>query len=260
MTWVVSDIKLKKFEWFSTVDKGASGNEKHRTKIVLWKRAAQPTEIQKMTLEEILAKMPEEEKSAILAAIAAAKGPVTPVAPVAPVDPMMPPVPVPVVAADPTGPADPEKTDVAKVEDKEIEKRFKNLEAEKIELAKRVNTLTEEATTIRLEKRAKEFDFLPIEKLELVKVLGSVEKSLDDGQQKTFNEMLVRINKAMKASPLFDQHGADGDGKVETAIEKRDKAVAELIKTEPKHTLHTARKEIYKRDTALYDEVNAELA
>jgi hypothetical protein len=276
MTLLITKIKLNKLEWFSTVDKGASGDDKHRARIVLWKRDAPswrdrlkdffrasitPIEKQtteeapKMTLEEILAKLPEEERNVILAALQAAKAPAA--------------QPAPMQAAE-GNPEEPKPEEMAKaLKDLPeavrvvVEKAMKEGQAageEKAELEKRLADLEDRARLVEFTKRAETLEFLPMTTVDLAKMLKDVDDALDADRSKAFGEMLVKIEKAMAESEIFIAVGSDQTGGTETALEKRDKLVAELRKENPRLKVQQARTRVYRAHPELYAEIQKEKA
>lgn len=241
MSWLITNIKLNKLEWFSTVDKGASGDETNRAKIVLWKRdksqEIKKEESNKMTLEELLPTLPEEAQQVIMAAIEAAKTPVEPA-------PMPEPEPLPEEAQ-------------KQIEAAEGEK--KEMEAEKMQLAKRVKELEDKQKLIELQKRAEnDFGNVPMSAIELAKVLKEADEGMSEGSQKALTEMLGRVHKGMEESPILKQYGSDNEGGVETAIEKKNRLVKEAMEKDSKLTSTKAEHEIFKRNKGLYAEVQAE--
>lgn len=277
MSWLVTNIKLNKVEWFSVVDKGASGDKKNRAKIVLWKRqkpsikdrlrsifskGTEPKQIKKqesttMTLEEILAALPEDQKAVILAALEAAA--------------KQTPAPMPVAAQDDEKKEEelqkrlaeaieklPEELRVTLEKRLDAEDEVKKTEKEKLELIKRVEELEETQRMIELKKRAEDLGFLPMSTLDLAKTLGAADRSMDDDQRKAFNEMLIKINKAMKDSPVFKEYGHNGESPEETPIQKRDKLVIELQKNDSSLKTMQARKMVYKQNPELYEAIQAE--
>lgn len=276
MTWLVSNIKLNKLEWFSVVDKGASGNKKHPTKIVLWKRAqpsisdriksilqkmGKPIDVKKQepampTLEEILAKLTPEEQKIIMDALAATATS----------------APKPVVSVEPEPEPKPEelqkrlKDEIEKLEDGsflrvQLEKQLSDIEKfskENFDLQKRLEDLEERSRMIAMEKRVEDLSFLPIAKLDLAKTLISVQKAMSEDQYKVFDEMLAKINKAMKDSPIFTEYGTSQTNGEETAIQKRDKLVLELRKKNPTLKERQARLHVYRANPGLSAEIQAE--
>jgi len=259
MRMLITNIKLNKLEWLSLVDKGASGDAKHRPAIMLWKRdksmpikerikaiftkqetgpAPEPKEPE-MTLEEILAKLPDDEsRNALLALLESLK----PKADPAPTEP------APIAAE-----AKPEE--MAKRMQDEVRAVFEKAQAEKVELEKRIKEIEDRAEMVELTKRAEGLSFLPMGTVDIAKTLKDVKSSVDSKRYETFVAMLEKINKGMQESPIFKQYGSDANGGEETPLEKRDKAVAELQKVDPNLSVFQARARVYKQDPKLYAEL-----
>lgn len=250
MPWLISNIKLNKLEWFSLVDKGASGDKNNRAKIVLWKRF-EKQEPNTMTLDEILARLSEEEKAVILQALQTAGGPVAQ------------PMPQPVVAAaPPPPPAEPKPG-----EPEELKKAKKDLELEKaksdeakgelVELQKQVTDLKEASRTLHFEKKAKELEYLPMPQTKLVSLL----KKADDigGEEgKELVDMLIRVNKASKVSPILEEYGTSQEDGIVTPLQKQHNLVKELQKANPKLSLEQAKVQVWKAYPELYQQIQNE--
>jgi hypothetical protein len=247
---LITDIKLNKLEWFSTVDRGASGDDAHRPRIVLWKRAQlkkqEPT--MPMTLEEALATITDEEvKASIMEAIKAAAA--TPAAPPAPVPPV---APVPLAQRDDV--PDDVKVDLQKRADETAElrkrdeantKRIADLEdkTERVEIAKRVTS------TMKL---------VPGEESDLVDLIKRVTDA-DSKAGEAFEAQLVTLSKAMTESPLLKAMGTSAtdvnDKSAEVELSKR---AVELRKVKPELSKEQSRQAILGDDGELYERLKEE--
>lgn len=265
---LIRDIELNKLEWFSTVDRGAAGDDKHRPTIVLWKRKkslfdrlgfnknkrAQLVKGDAMTLEEILAQLPEEQRTVIVQALQDASKPAEPAAAAA----QPAPAPVPPPEQTPIAKRDDVPDDV-KLELAKREDEAKRADAARIELAKRVEKLEDDRLTLELQKRVeKDMTFIPGKTDELVSLIKSVRKTDEDAAKK-LEERLVVLSKAMKQSPLLSAMGTgavdiEGDNpKIE--LEKRAR---ELVKSDPSMTLAKAKMRELELDPDLYRQIQAE--
>jgi hypothetical protein len=250
---LITDIQLNKLEWFSTVDRGASGDNDHRPRIVLWKRAQlkkQETPMP-MTLEEALATIKEEEvKAAIMEAIKAAAA--TPAAP-APA-PAVPPAPVPLAQRD----------DVPEDVKLELQKRAdekKKQEEEMVALRKRTADLEDKNQRIEIAKRVREtMSHVPDSESVLVDIIKRVTDADADAGKK-LEEQLTKLSKAMKESPLLQAMGTSvtdvGDESAEMELQKR---AEELRKVKPELTMATARLNVCADQPELFERVKREQA
>jgi hypothetical protein len=274
MPLLLTKIELDKI-CLALVDKGASGDDKNRPSIELFKRRkttmAKPD--QKETLGAIdllkralgLSKMEAPHQEAekmdpmkeridaagftpeqkalveeLLAAVAAQAAPAqAPAAPEAPA--------VPVEAAE-----NPEETPE---EDQEMNKQYKadleKRDAEIVELRKAVKTLSEHAENIEIEKKAKELKWLPQSEEETIEILKSAKGDPE------ILAMLEKINEAAKASPVLEIIGEKqrSDNDPEVRIEKR---AAEIMAANSEISLAKAKRQAMTENPDLYKQRLAE--
>jgi len=246
---LVTDIKLNKLEWFSTVDRGASGDDAHRPRIVLWKRAQlKKQETPMPTLEEILAKLSDEEKAIVMEALKAASAPPAPVAPVVPV--------APVPLAQRADLPEEVRTELAKRDEEMIELR-KQGEADR----KSIDALKDANERIEIAKRVGEtMPLVPGEAAGLVDLIKRVTDA-DAGAGKAFEAQLVTLSKAMQDSPLLKAMGTAAvdvnDASASVELTKRSE---ELRKSKPELSNGSARMQVIADKPELYARVLKEEA
>lgn len=244
---LITDIQLNKLEWFSTVDRGASGDNDHRPRIVLWKRAQLKKQEPKMpmTLEEALATIKDEEvKAAIMEAIkAAAAQPAPAPAPAAPA------APVPLAQRD-------DLPEDVRAELKKREDEEKRKEEERIALQKRIADLEDKTQRVEIAKRVRDtMPMLPGEESELVDIIKRV-CDTDAEAGKKLEERLVTLSKAMQESPLLKAMGTSAtdvnDDSPEIELQKR---AEELRKVKPEMSIQGARMQILSETPELYQRI-----
>ena len=244
---LITDIELNKLEWFSTVDRGASGDDKHRPAIVLWKRAQLTKQEQSMpTLEESLAKLSDEEKAVVMEALKAASAPAPQPAPVAPA------APVPLA----------QRKDIpedVKIEMAKRDEDAKKAETERVEMAKRVADLEDRNARIEIAKRVREtMQKIPGDEGELVDLIKRI-TDLDHKKGEAFEKRLVSLAKAMEESPLLKAMGSSAidvnDNSAEVELKKR---AEELRKTKPEMTEAGARQKVLADTPGLYERLRDE--
>jgi multidrug efflux pump subunit AcrB len=231
----------------SIVDQGASGNEDAHPKIVIAKRhepkpdgkglgARFMSQVKKlfgkvdpMNLDEILAKLTEEERAVILASIEAAKKQAQPVD-----APKPPPAPAPV--------EDEEK--VMKSLPESVRKRLEEAQAAKEEVAKirkELDERTEREEVTKFKAKAAKLPFLAGKSTEeIAKTLRAAAKSLPAAEYETIEKMLENANEAVKGSPLFRDAGARGVESEMTAQGKIEAIAKTLRESDPKLTQEQA--------------------
>lgn len=197
-------LKKMKIDEVSFVDKGANGG----SPVLICKRAKdiKKVEVKQMNLEEILAKLPDDEsKQALLKLIEGLKASA----------PKTDPKP-----ADSAPPAD-----VAKRADvpEDIKKRFEEIEKqreiekkERDEIKKKLDDMNEAKEVAEFEKRASEFVYVPgMQNKDIAKLMRKIEKSEDKELSKSLVEMLKSVNEVVKTSELFKRQGTSrNDGVV----------------------------------------------
>ena len=157
-------------------------------------------------------KLNDDQKAAVLKMLEAAKGIVAPAEP---------PKPEGIEAAAP--PMAPE-----------LKKRFDESAAKQVELEKQNKDLSDKLSTIEFEKKAGELSYLP----EKTPVIAQILKRASDRGDKELPELLVKINEAMKSSPVFKQYGtaqtddADAKGKLENIAKKYREADPKMSRAE----------------------------
>ncbi len=255
----------------SIVDAGASGNEKVSPRIVIAKRRdrdaakLEPGLIRKIkqffakqqeptmpTLEEILAKMPEEDQAVVLAAIEAAKATPAPA-------PAPPPVPAPAV------PTPEEMTKALEGLPEPVRKALKaKLEAgddaddEREKLAKRVAKLEAEREFEGFVAKAKELPHLGGKSTEqIAKLLQSAATTMSNEDYEGVVKLLKSAEEAVSKSTLLRDAGSpfpadedSPDGKLEAVakqLQEKDPELtpqAAIVKAAEMHPeLYNARRE-----------------
>jgi len=228
MAKILRNLKLNDAEFLSIVDKGASGDDQHRPRVVLFKRDKNLREqIQPLKEEVNMPKdvkkqegvnvdlsslgLSEEQMAAVLQLLEAAK------------QPQPAPVQEPVVEAakpeEEMKAVEPEKEE-EKAEEKEEEemakrdKLLKKYEAEKEELAKRVAKLEDEKKRAEFMKIAESRPYLPNLKVEeQAEILKSAKETFEDKDYEALNNFLDSVNKTMKESELFKSAGSSAPGR-----------------------------------------------
>lgn len=199
---VLRNLRLNSAELLSVVDTGASGNDRHRPRIVLIKRDAEKA----MTLEEVLASLPEDQRAVIAAALAEAAAKEEP-------------------EEKPEEKADEEKPEEEKIaRDKlpePVRKALEKAEAdaaerdkEAKELRKRVEAMESEKELTELTKRAKDsMNFVPGAKTEdLGKMLQVAKRSMSAAQFEQLEKVLKSSSAAIAKGKLFEELGSDREG------------------------------------------------
>jgi len=283
---LISSMDLDTAELLSLVDRGASGDKNNRPQILLFKRKEEQrmkdgkkpgvgawlkafiakkdesvqTEKTGMTPEQIKAALDElglddKQMEAILQLMQALAGAAPAAAAPAPE------VEKPVEqVGDAISPEEEEQQMQKKGKDKEVEtdvekrellKRVERLEESNVSLEKRNKALEDAAEDVKLRKRAKELEFLPMAEDDIVELL---KRSKGDDK---FDELLVKMSKAIEESPALEVLGSAIQDPEKSAVAKRDKLVAEEIvdlqKKGQKATYEIAFKNVCKRHPELYD-------
>lgn len=215
-----------------------------------------------MTLDEILAKLSEEEKAVVLAALAAAKGPVA--APVVSSDA------VPVVSAEETEEERKKKeleASASGLAKRLVEKAQKEIEIEKakadeakgelVKLQKQVNELKEANRMVAFEKKAKELEYLPMAQVDIAKVLKKAD-DMGGKEGEALVKMLTNLNKASKASPILQEYGTSHEDGIVTPLQKQNNLVKEIQKANPKLSLEQAKIAVWKANPELYQQIQNE--
>jgi hypothetical protein len=271
---LIKHIDLDSAEWFSTVDRGASGDDKpeHRPKIVLWKRQETQMDLEELIkslqlkkamtpkLLEVLQKLSPEEQSVVLSALEDAKG--APAAP--PAAPETTPAPVP--GAPPPGPTAEELAKRADIPDDVRELLRKRAEAEsrereeRIELQKRVDRIENEKLSLEIAKRVeKDMPHLPGKTDEWVDMLKAIRKGVVTSEQAAdFESRLVAMSKAMQQSPMLRVIGTSQEPQAGAATSEIERLAKAYLEKSPDLTLAQAKVEIIKRQPGLYKAARAE--
>lgn len=270
---LITKIDLNKLEWFSTVDKGASGDDKpeHRPRIVLWKRSQEHTtmtvadlikahkkdtetveKIKQLDLAkamtpkllEILGKLKPEEQAAVLQAIEGGS---------------------PAPKQEPEPASAPEMSDEAKkqfeMQQRELTKRDKDI----AELRKRIDEQNDAMVTVELKKRLEsggDMAFLPVDGDDLIEMIKSARKGqLSSEQAKDFEELLVKLSKAMRTSPQLRVLGTAADPDASDGAAGEVLALAKKLKEKnPTMSDAAARAKVYESNPELYNRMRAEAA
>jgi len=243
MTNLLTDIDVVEI---SVVDKGASGDDEDRPRIVIAKRH----KVEKMmTLDEAMAGLAPEKQQAILMAVQEAAKPAAPAAPAMP-EKMEPEMPNPEAPEAPK-PEDEVAKAVAKMSDSERETVAKALE-ERVELSKRVQALEDEKETAKFVDIAKSMDALPgMTTDQRALVLKAASKSLDaktyEAIEKSMRDAAVAISKGALLTE-FGAEGGDADADAQlTAIAKK------LREEDSTLTASTARMKAMEQRPELYN-------
>lgn len=251
MPFVIKSMKLNKAELLSVVDKGASGDDENRPSIVLFKRKKdtmpkqEELPLAKMEgLSSIVAAIDElglsdEQKAGVLKLLESVKAPAA--AEPAPEAPAAPPEEMSEEAAE----------KMAGEEDEEMNKRHKE---EVATLQKRVRELEDAAQMVKLEKRAGELKFLPLEKSKVISLLKRV------GDDADVQEMLTKLAKASEESPILRAAGVvsrDSDGG--EAVKTLEKRVKSMLDADPTMKREDAKSAVLANDNKLYKEYLAEM-
>jgi hypothetical protein len=249
----------------SVVDQGASGNADALPKIVLAKRRDSDSSsasedrivtrvvsaVRKlfgkeniMTLEDILAKLPEEERAVVLAAFEQAAAPAAPAAPVVPAAPVAPAAPVVPMAAQ-NEPAEPTEDEMQKALaglPEPIRKRLETAEkaaaekdTETTELRKRLDDMEERQEVAKFMSKAAELPYLAGQSTaEIAKLLRAASKSMKPEEYKAIEKMLADANTAVEGSPLFKEQGGRGNDAEKTAKGQIEAIAAKMRESDPK--------------------------
>ena len=277
----------------SVVDNGASGNEKVSPKIVLAKRrdeeeltqsevstlsrlvdqikkfigadgADQPSErVEKMPpeLDQILAKLPEEERAVILAAMEAAKTP-----PPTPVQPTMPTDVAPVVVKAEEKMTDEEEEKVMKSLPEAVRKRIeadreeqRKTKEEVAKLRKDIDDRNEREEIAKFRAKADNLQYLAGQSSEeIAKVLRAASKALDKKEYEAFEKMLRNANEVAKGSPLFSDSGNPGHDAEHTANGKLEAIAKRLRESDKELTPQQAFTKAAKENPELYQKAKEE--
>jgi len=260
----------------SIVDEGASGNEDVKPKIVLAKKKDQPNRkadaswflsklrkifgkgISMPTLDEVLAKLSEDEQKAILEAIATAKAePVQPPADPAdpPVDPVVPPV-------DPNAPPpDPTLEEQEKIKKmiSDLPEEIRKQVGEAKELKKRLDDIEERDAVAKFQEKAGRLQFLAGKsQTEIAKTLRAADESLTKEEYGTIEKLLSNANEVVKGSTLFTDEGNAG-GDAENSAEAQIVAIGKSLReADPKLTGAQANAKATKENPELYKKYREE--
>lgn len=255
--FIMSKMRLDKVA-LSIVDKGASGDDDNRPEIVLFKRFEKTRvtkmweaikkmfkgtkiDVEKMGLSETVGALDElklspEQMAGVLKVIEAFAAPSKPDA-----DPKPAPMPEEKAEGDPVPPK-PE----GKEEDEEMAKRSKEFNAELKKRDDKIAALEAKQEMVELSKRADELEYLPGSRDETIALLKRI------GDDEAGQEMLNKLNKASKESPLLKAAGVvsheDENGAI-AVVKRRVKAIQDK---EPDVTAEAAQKRVFTADPELY--------
>lgn len=238
---MASKLKSIAIDEVSFVDKGASGNDQLRPRVVLFKRKEQSVvdrivslfrksvedvvkENPTMDIQSIMSKLSPEEQAFLKQAMAKADAPA--------------PAPKPADELAKALAALPPEARKA-IEDAEAAKvaKAKADEDEKVELKKRLAKIEEDREIETFEKRAAEFAHIPgMSTAELAKVLRSSSKSLSADEFKKLEASLKSADDAVKKSNLFGEHGSSVSGDPASAYGKIQAIAKSLREKNPKLT------------------------
>lgn len=269
----------------SIVDHGASGNADALPRIVLAKRR-ESSELQAgkglgarfieqirkifgkestMDLDAILAKLSEQERAIVLAAIeAAAKKAPAAAAPAAPAEPEM---------------AEAQKAAIVKALPEEVRKLIEagekarvdeiakakeaaaKSEAALAEVRKQVAEMQDREEIAKFVDKAKALPFLAGKSTEeIAKLLRAASKGLKAEEYTAIEKLLETANEAIKASPLFVDAGNRGNG-AETTAKGQIEAIAKKLREADKDlTPELAISKALEENPELYKTYKAELA
>lgn len=237
----ITNLRLSDLELLSLVDKGASGDDSLRPRIMLVKRAEEPrmADLAKRALGEILAEMMSagkfeglsEDDMAVLT-LAIGQEPEQPASD-----------PEPVEAAEKADDEEKEEEEKAteKAEDEEEEEEKKEVAKSSepdLEWVKRNAELEKRIGQLELEKRhaelivkvRQEYAFCPGGSTEeIAKVLASAEQSMDADSFGALSTMLKAASATIEQSGLLKAAGSDRDAPSGGAAQQL-KAIAEDIK------------------------------
>jgi hypothetical protein len=251
----LQNLKLNRAELLSVVDKGASGNDDLRPKIVLFKRAGQPDqkpepqpkiesivagvlkalgikkqEITKMTADEVIATLPEEQQAVMREALAAAALKTDDPAP---------------EEKEMEGLSEKEKATVKSLPEEHRGAVIKSLKAkkadpEKAELQKRVERMEAENEEKELRAVAKRFESVPgasnDERVSLLKAAKAQGQEHYDAIVKQFEAM----DRVVSKSEVFRTYGnptvVEG-----SAVDEVEKGAAKLMAEDGKLSKGAAR-------------------
>lgn len=256
---VADEIQLDRMELLSVVDQGASGNDEYRPRIVLMKRATARTETgtirsvlarifrkqaaedQSMTLEEILAELPEEKREVVLAALEAAKGAGETAEKAKGGEDGKP-------KPEPTADELAKRTDLPEA----VRKRLAESEA----LAKRVASLEEVEVDRGFVAKAKGLAYLPgLPTEKLAKVLKSASRGMTADEFTDLEKSLASAAEAVKKSGLLKEIGTSRDEPTESeaAVAEMDAEVKKVRDKSPDITREQAIVRIQKRSPDMYE-------
>lgn len=256
----------------SLVDQGASGNKDASPKIVIAKRREQSpagkpglaarflSQVRKlfgkentMNLDEILAKLTEEERAFLLAELERMKA--TPAAPEAN-------APAPAVA-EPAIKAEEEMTEEeqAKVMKSLPEPLRKQLEAanttkeEVAKLRKEIDERNEREEVAKFRAKATDLPFLAGKSTEeIAKALRAAFRAMKPKEYETIEKLLSDANEAVKGSPLFQDEGGPGHeaeatakGQIESIAKRLRESDAKLSRAESITKALDENKELHQR-------------
>ena len=268
MPLLITEMTLDTAKLLSLVDAGASGDEDTRPEIVLFKRRTKAmdkeqilklmksigVDLEKMGVSEVVTALDElglkpEQRDGVLKLMEAMMGggEEKPAAPEKAEDEAPPPAP-------------PAEGEAEKMEDEEMKKRAdaiakleKRHAEEKAELAKRVKDLEDQAQLVKLEKRAGELEFLPIEKGALISLLKRI------GDDEAGQEMLTKLAKMAEASPLLKVAGVEGEGEQSAKLDL-EKRIKKLMDADPSINEAAAKAAVFKNNPSLYKRLREEEA
>lgn len=280
----------------SAVDKGASGDENVSPKIVIAKRHDETglSEVEKSTigrlvdqikkfigadgasdgqgrvesmppeLDQILAKLPEEEKAVVLAAIEAAKAPAPqPAQPAVPAVPAETPM---VVKAEDEKMTEEEEQKVMKSLPEAVRKKIEAAQAEQKKTAEEVSKLRKELDdknereeVAKFKAKADKLQYLAGKSTsEIAKTLRAASKSLDPKEYEAIEKMLKNANEAVQGSHLFMDAGNLGHDSETTATGKLESIAKRLCESDKNLTEQQALTKAYNENPELYSQARAE--
>jgi hypothetical protein len=266
----------------SVVDKGASGNDKVSPKIVIAKRrekdddersiAAKLVEQFKkflgqsdgaetgkaenmLTLDEVLANIPEEYRAVVLAAIEAAKKEVsTPQPPAVPAQPVS-------MQADGEGEDEKKKEEeLMKSLPEEVRKRLQTTSEEVAKLKKDLADKVEREEVAKFRSKAAELNYLAGQSTEeIAKTLRAANKALTEKEYAAIEKLLKNANEVVKGSDLFKDAGAAGNDTDMSDPEAKILAIAKkLQEADPSLSESQAVSKAIQQNRDLYDKRNKE--
>jgi hypothetical protein len=242
MAFLIRNLRLDKAELLSVVDKGASGDEEHRPRILLMKRrkvsAEENTNMAK-TAEEILAALPEEDRAVLQDAMAALAA-------------------KPLEEGKAEGGAQPveeAKQDDASASPEDDEQMVK-LAKRADDLAKRVAQLEDEKTEVEFLKRAKELPHIPaVDSSELGSILKSANENLSVDHFAKLESIFKSVNEALSKSGLLAAVGVGGGSEPASPHEKLDMLAKRLKDEDPSLSMSRARMVVSDQNPELFQQI-----